>query len=150
MDSNRKHDAVVAVDLPRVPPIEALLGSDPGTCGAAPPSPAKVTCGPLEVDRVERRAVLAGTDVPLTEREFELLLFLVDRVNRAVPRSDLLGRIWTLEVDYGSNILDVYIARLRQRFGPHAGMIQTVRGFGYRLRPPLDAASPLGTPLQTL
>jgi two-component system OmpR family response regulator len=96
----------------------------------------KVTCGELEVDRIERRAALAGNHVPLTDREFELLLFLVDRINRAVPRSDLLWRIWTLQVDYGSNILDVYIGRLRQRFGPHAGMIQTVRGFGYRLRPP--------------
>jgi two-component system, OmpR family, response regulator len=104
-----------------------------------PPAPPTARCGDLEIDRVERRAALAGSDLRLTGREFALLLCLVDRANRVVPRSDLLERIWTLEDDYGSNLVEVYVRRLRQKFGAHAGMIETVRGFGYCLRPVMGA-----------
>jgi DNA-binding response OmpR family regulator len=99
-----------------------------------PPAPAKARCGDLEIDRVARRAALAGCDLRLTGREFALLLCLVDRVNRVVPRGALLEKIWTLPDDYGSNVVDVYVRRLRQKFGSHAAMIETIRGFGYCLR----------------
>jgi DNA-binding response OmpR family regulator len=104
-----------------------------------PPRPAKARCGDLEVDRVARRAALAGSDLRLTGREFAVLLCLLDRINRVVPRSDLLEKIWTLPDDRGSNVVDVYIRRLRQKFGAHAGMIETIRGFGYCLRPAMGA-----------
>jgi DNA-binding response OmpR family regulator len=145
METNRKQGAIAGLTVPDRPPVRALFapGATP-TLAFAPPPPAKVACGALVVDRQERCAVLAGNDLHLTDREFALLLFLVDRTNRAVRRSDLLSNIWTLPVDYGSNVLDVYIGRLRQRFGPHAGMIETVRGFGYRFRPPPDSPATLG------
>jgi two-component system, OmpR family, response regulator TctD len=140
METNRKHDAVVGLTVPDPPPIGRPFERDlPAGAWAFPAPPETVACGALVVDRLERRAVLAGSDLHLTDREFALLLFLVDRTNRAVRRSDLLSSIWTLPVDYGSNVLDVYIGRLRSRFGSHAAMIETVRGFGYRLRPPQDA-----------
>src|SRR5579863_1797850 len=50
-----------------------------------PPPPVKARCGDLEVDRVERRAALAGSDLRLTRREFSVLLCLMDRINRVVP-----------------------------------------------------------------
>ncbi len=98
--------------------------------------PVKAICGELEVDRAKRRATLAGDDLPLTRREYALLLYLVDRTNRLVSRSELLEKIWALEDDYGANVLQVYIRRLRQKFGAHAHMIETIRGLGYCLRPP--------------
>jgi DNA-binding response OmpR family regulator len=117
----------------------APLGRDVVPGSMLPPAPPTARCGDLEIDRVERRAALAGSDLRLTGREFALLLCLVDRANRVVPRSDLLERIWTLEDDYGSNLVEVYVRRLRQKFGAHAGMIETVRGFGYCLRPVMGA-----------
>lgn len=111
--------------------------SDPGS--TLPPPPAKARCGDLEIDRIERCAAMAGCDLRLTGREFALLLCLVDRANRVVPRADLLEKIWTLEDDYGSNLVEVYVRRLRQKLGPHAGMIETIRGFGYCLRPVMGA-----------
>jgi DNA-binding response OmpR family regulator len=102
------------------------------------PVPPRSSCGELQVDRAERRAAVAGHQLHLTAREFALLLFLVDRASRAVRRSEILAEIW-MQPDDGSNVVDVYIRRLRRKFGGHAGMIQTVRGFGYKLRP-LEAA----------
>lgn len=138
METNRKHSAdsvrqVMGSD-PSVPP---LVG-DFGPIGMLPPLPAKAFCGELEVDRIERSAALAGHHLCLTEREYALLLCLVDRANRAVRRSEMLAKIWR-QPDDGSNVVDVYIRRLRQKFGQHAGMIQTIRGYGYRLRPPQAA-----------
>lgn len=101
-----------------------------------PPLPVKALCGELEVDRVERRVTLAGRDLPLTGREYALLLCLVERANRVVSPLDLLAKVWDLDDDYDSNLVHHYIRRLRQKFGAHAGMIETLRGVGYCLRPP--------------
>ncbi len=101
-----------------------------------PPLPIKARCGELEVDRAERRVTLAGRDLPLTGREYALLLCLVDRANRVVSPADLLEKVWDLEDDYDWNIVHHYVRRLRQKFGAHANMIETLRGVGYCLRPP--------------
>jgi DNA-binding response OmpR family regulator len=99
-----------------------------------PPPPVQAQCGALEVDRSEGRATLAGEALHLTDREFALLLCLVDRANRVVRRADLVAKIWH-QPGEGSNVVDVYIRRLRQKLGAHATMIVTIRGVGYRLRP---------------
>jgi len=154
METNRKHN----VSGPLQPLRAVALGSSPGdpahrfwsrpplsqrvieatwaTARALEGEPVKAICGELEVDRAKRRATLAGSDLPLTRREYALLLYLVDRTNRLVSRSELLEKIWALEDDYGANVLQVYIRRLRQKFGAHAHMIETIRGLGYCLRPP--------------
>jgi DNA-binding response OmpR family regulator len=105
----------------------------------APPFAGK---GPLQGSRSRSScasAVLAGRELGLTRREYAVLLCLADRLNRVVLRSELLAKIWTVPDDYESNVLDVYVRRLRQKFGVHADMIETVRGFGYCLRPGLAA-----------
>lgn len=101
--------------------------------------PERLTCGPIELDRSSRRATIAGTDLRLTERECALLLCLADQANRVVRRSDVLSEVWGL-ADDDSNLLAVYIRRLRQKLGKHAEMIVTVRGTGYRLRISFDGA----------
>ncbi|HLK39602.1 MAG TPA: winged helix-turn-helix domain-containing protein [Polyangiaceae bacterium] len=132
MDLSKNH-------VVRTAPPAANAGRDDGAppplpVSMLPPLPAKALCGELEVDRTGRRAALAGRDLRLTAREHALLLCLVDRANRAVRRSEVIARVWEQEND-GSNVIDVYIRRLRQKLGEHAGMIETVRGFGFRLRP---------------
>jgi DNA-binding winged helix-turn-helix (wHTH) protein len=119
------------------------IGMTSGVLVLAPP-PAKVCCGELLVDRAEKRAILAGRTLRLTGREFALLAYLADRANRVVQRSVLLATIWTspdaqgsnvLNVYDGSNVVNVYVGHLRRKFGAHAGMIETIRGYGYCLRP---------------
>jgi DNA-binding response OmpR family regulator len=106
--------------------------------------PGNVCCGDLVIDRAAQRAILAGRALRLTGREYALLAYLADRPNRVVRRSVLLATIWTstdalgsnvLNVYDGSNVVNVYVGHLRRKFGAHAGMIETIRGYGYCLRP---------------
>ncbi len=95
---------------------------------------ARIRCGALEIDRIERSVFLAGHRLALTAREFSLLLRLALHADKAVTRTDLLANVWEASFDTGSNILEVHVSRLRDKMGEHASMIETVRGVGYRLR----------------
>jgi DNA-binding response OmpR family regulator len=98
------------------------------------PLPSRVACGPLEADRLKLRAKLDGISLVVTRPEFALLLLLMERANRAVRRAELLAAAWRLPGDHRSNVLDLYIGRLRRRLGACRTMIQTVGKYGYRLR----------------
>lgn len=132
MENHRKQIDPSALLGAHADPAEGAELSPP--ISMLPPLPPKAWCGDLEVDRAECRAALGGRDLRLTAREHALLLCLVDRANRAVRRSEVIAKVWEQDQD-GSNVIDVYIRRLRQKLGKHAAMIETVRGFGFRLRP---------------
>lgn len=94
---------------------------------------ARLGVGALEIDRVARRATLAGKPLDLTSREYALLLDFVHHAEKVVSRTDLLSRVWSMSFDPGSNLVEVHVSRLREKLGDHAWMIETVRGAGYRL-----------------
>ena len=79
---------------------------------------------------------LAGSKLALTGREYALLLCLVDRANRVVSPAELLATVWDLDDDCDWNLFTTTFGRLREKFGAHAKMIETIRGVGYCLRPP--------------
>jgi DNA-binding response OmpR family regulator len=135
METNRKHSTGFDMQRSGTEGHYRPFSVEFRPFGMLPPLPPRASCGELVVDRDERRAALAGHQLRLTAREYALLLCLVNRTSRAVRRSEILAEIW-MQPDDGSNVVDVYIRRLRRKLGEHAGMIQTVRGFGYRLRPP--------------
>jgi DNA-binding response OmpR family regulator len=83
------------------------------------------------VDLVRRRVRVGDQPVALTEREFLLLWELIQKPGRTVSKEHLLSAVWGYRFDPGSNVIDVYVARLRQKLGSDA--IVTVRGEGYRL-----------------
>jgi DNA-binding response OmpR family regulator len=91
-------------------------------------------CGDLEIDRLTRQATMAGVALGLTHREYALLLHLLQCPERIVKRSDLLAKVWGMQFDPGSNLVDVHVSRLRDKLGDRAWMVETVRGIGYRLR----------------
>lgn len=94
--------------------------------GAAP-----LEVGSLRVDLVHRRVMVGARPIALTEREFLLLWELIRRPGETVSKEHLLAAVWGYRFDPGSNVIDVYVARLRQKLGADA--IVTVRGEGYRL-----------------
>jgi DNA-binding response OmpR family regulator len=89
--------------------------------------------GELEVDERARRATLAGRDLELTPKEFELLAALARDPGAAVTRRRLLEEVWQTSWYGSTKTIDVHVASLRRKLGDPA-WIQTVRGVGFRLR----------------
>lgn len=99
---------------------------------AARPEAADVLrAGDLVLDVRTRRITVAGTAVDLSAREFALAEELLTHAGQVLSREQLLSRVWGLDFDPGSNVVDVYVRYLRGKIG--AGRIETVRGMGYRL-----------------
>lgn len=90
--------------------------------------------GELELDRLSRQVWLGGQVLDLTNLEYRFLWHLVQHTGQQVRRSELLAEVWELNFDPGSNVIEVLVNRLREKLGAAAWMIETVRGFGYRLR----------------
>lgn len=87
--------------------------------------------GPVRLDLRLHRAEVHGRHAALSYREFVLLCHLMQRAGRACTRSELLEDVWDLRFDPGSNVVDVYIRRLRAKLD-HPDRIATVRNVGYR------------------
>jgi len=94
--------------------------------------------GDLEMDLVSRTARRRGQEIKLLPREFQLLEYLVRNEGRVVPRAMLLEHVWDLHFDPATNIIDVYVARVRRKVDDHQAypLIHTVRGVGYCIRAP--------------
>lgn len=89
----------------------------------------------LELDRHRRRARRGEEPVPLTLKEFALLEFLLLRAPDPVSRSEIIEHVWDSHFDSETNLVEVYINRLRQKIDQDRAvkLIHTVRGVGYRL-----------------
>lgn len=98
---------------------------------AARTGPGTFACGRLSLDIVHQQADAGAGPVPLTSREFQLLFELMRRPGTVVQKDDLITRLWGTPPDTTSNVVDVYVRRLRSRLG--ADVITTVRGAGYRI-----------------
>jgi two-component system OmpR family response regulator len=88
-------------------------------------------CGPLTLDTRSARVLLDGQPVHLTSHEFRLLAYLMHHPDELVSRSELTEHMYAQDLDRDSNTIEVFVARLRKKLPP--GMIETVRGLGYRL-----------------
>jgi DNA-binding response OmpR family regulator len=84
----------------------------------------------VEFDLLTRRVTVEGAPVELTWRESALLEEFLRHPDQVLSREQLMSRVWNLEFDPGSNVVDVYVGYLRRKLGDQA--IETVRGFGYR------------------
>ena len=104
--------------------------------GPVAPSRPVVTIGPVVLDRDAHRCSVNGKDVVLTPIEFKLLGTLMDRAGRAQSREQLLTDVWELSEGVESRTVDTHMKRLRDKLKPADGMIETVRGLGYRLAEP--------------
>jgi len=92
-----------------------------------------VTCGTLTLESKQARVTRDGDPVRLTRHEYRVLSYLMHNQTRVVPQSELVEHIYAQDAERDSNTVEVFIARLRRKLG--ASCIETVRGFGYRIRP---------------
>ncbi|GAA0778620.1 response regulator transcription factor [Castellaniella ginsengisoli] len=92
---------------------------------------AEIRCGPLLLDARQSRILLDATPLELTSHEYRVLAYLLMHQGEVISRSRLVEHIYAQDFDRDSNTIEVFVARLRRKIPP--GLIQTVRGLGYRL-----------------
>jgi len=95
-------------------------------------------CAAIEIDQEARRVKVAGREVDLTQREFELAVVFLRNIGRVLPREELMSSVWAREADVDSRTVDTHASRLRKKLGlgGESGlMLTSVYGQGYRLDP---------------
>ncbi|QYB02418.1 response regulator transcription factor [Rhodococcus sp. USK10] len=112
-----------------------------GTTAAAPadsPASPPIRIGALEIRLSERRVFIAGGEMTLTKREFELLEVLARNVGIVLSRERLLELVWGYDFVADTNVVDVFVGYLRRKFevGGQPRLLHTVRGVGFVLREP--------------
>ncbi|MEO5509355.1 MAG: response regulator transcription factor [Longimicrobiales bacterium] len=95
-----------------------------------------ITSGPVAVDLNAMNVTLDGLFLELTPTEYKLLVTLMERRGRVQSRKQLLETAWDINAQIETRTVDMHVQRLRAKLDPHGDMIETVRGFGYRFKPP--------------
>lgn len=108
--------------------VEALIRRSHGQAGA------KLHCGDIELDTVTLHATFRGKPVPLTAYEYRTLEYLMRNPGKVISKTEMTEHIYDQDFDLNSNVIEVLINRLRNKFG--ADCIVTRRGLGYQLRRP--------------
>ncbi len=99
---------------------------------SSPPSDL-LRIGALRIDRAAHRVSVGEEEIDLTPIEFKLLLTLVERRGRVQARTHLLQTVWEAAPDIQTRTVDMHVQRLRTKLGIAGELIETVRGFGYRI-----------------
>ena len=99
-----------------------------------PGSPLQVRYGEIVLDCEMRQAYRDGESLKLTPYEFQLLRFLVERINRVFSRQELLSRVWGYRHAGGARTVDTHTLNLRRKLGDLGERLQSVLGVGYKLQ----------------
>lgn len=101
---------------------------------AGPEVPAEVlAAGTVVLDTGRHAVTVDGAPIELTATEFKLLRLLLERKGRVQTRENLLVNVWNYDTDTETRTIDTHVRRLREKLGTQAGMLETVRGVGYRI-----------------
>ena len=103
---------------------------------AAGTSQSILTVGDLKMNLLTRDVTRGGESIELTAREFSLLEHLMRSPGRVLTRVEICERVWDYNFDPGTNLVDVYVQRLRKKVDGDTAqkLIETIRGVGYRIR----------------
>jgi len=102
--------------------------------GATEEAGDRLSAGPITIDPARHEVLVNGKRVELTSLEFKLLRTLMQRRGRVQERDCLLNEVWGYESVIDTRTVDTHVRRLRQKLGKAGDIIETVRGFVYRLR----------------
>ena len=100
---------------------------------AREPVSAKLQIGEIILDSETHTVTVRGTPLELTATEFKLLRLLMERQGRVQTREHLLINVWNYSTEIETRTVDTHVRRLREKLGPEAGWIETIRGVGYRI-----------------
>lgn len=93
-----------------------------------------LVAGPISVDRAAHQVSVGGKPLDLTATEYKLLLTLAERRGRVQSRAQLLETVWEAHPSIQTRTVDMHVQRLRAKLGHAGDLVETVRGFGYRLK----------------
>jgi two-component system response regulator PhoP len=95
----------------------------------------QLTCGPIVLDTATQTVTVDGSGVELTAYEYKVLEYLMLHAGEVVSKTDLTEHIYAEDFDRDSNVIEVFVGRLRRKIDPHEryNPIETLRGRGYRL-----------------
>jgi two-component system phosphate regulon response regulator PhoB len=97
------------------------------------PEVEKISIGELRLDHVRHEVLVKNNPIELTATEFRLLALLMERRGRVQGRDRLLNDVWGYESVIDTRTVDTHVRRLREKLGPLANYIETIRGVGYRI-----------------
>jgi DNA-binding response OmpR family regulator len=144
--------AIVAVTHPQVARLDPELGFDDFVLVPYVPaelyarvravewrrsefsSEERIKVGRIFIDRSGHEVRVGRRAIPMTAREFALLVFLCERRGRVVSRDEALDRVWGDDYDGGPRTVDIHVRRLRQKLGDALPLV-TLRGAGYKISP---------------
>ena len=98
---------------------------------AAGHSSNEITCGPVRLDTKGNRVTIEGTSLKLTAHEFRTLSYLMHHQGKVISRTELTEHLYDQDFDRDSNTIEVFVGRLRKKLPD--GLIETIRGLGYRM-----------------
>jgi DNA-binding response OmpR family regulator len=122
---------LIAQSVPGVRAHKAVVAAGPVRAPAVPSDG-------LTIDRLRREVRIDGEPLRLTYREFELLCYLAALPRRPVSRVELMREVWHDRApgrEVSLRTVDTHVRRLRVKLGPHARVLTTIRGRGYRFDP---------------
>ena len=90
----------------------------------------------LEIDPARHRVTIDGAELALRPLEYKLLAIFLEHPGKVYSRTDLLSEVWGISPETNTRTVDTHVRRLRERLGAYSEAIETVHGFGYRLRDP--------------
>ena len=102
--------------------------------GASEETEDRLSAGPITIDPSRHEVFVNGKPVDLTSLEFKLLRTLMQRRGRVQERDRLLNEVWGYESVIDTRTVDTHVRRLREKLGKAGDIVETVRGFGYRVR----------------
>lgn len=102
---------------------------------SAPREPvnSKLRVGDIQLDSETHSVTVKGDPLELTATEFKLLRLMMERQGRVQTREHLLINVWNYSTEIETRTVDTHVRRLREKLGPEAGWIETIRGVGYRV-----------------
>ncbi len=96
-------------------------------------SDTEIICGDLKFDRNSLQVSVAGQEIKLSKKERDLLLLFLTNTGRVLSRERILNSVWGMNEDPLTNVVDVYVGRLRRKIGAEGQRIVTLRNVGYRM-----------------
>lgn len=87
----------------------------------------------IKIIKSERKVFIDSVEVSFTYIEFEILLLMLQNVNKVFTRDELIEKIWGYDFVGNSRVVDIHITRIREKMGEHQDTIKTIYGVGYRL-----------------